>query len=117
MSDLPSPPAWASLAAAGEGAIRLPCQHHDRRWWFSDHPDEIEQAKDHCRHCPMQSPCLVGALGRHEPCGVWGGQLFENGLTIEQKRPRGRPRKHPEGTGAAAKHPRAFVEVGSERRG
>ena len=87
-------------------AVRLPCQHLDPRWWFSDRPAELELAKDHCRQCPMQSPCLVGALARREPCGVWGGQIFDNGVTIEQKRPRGRPRKYPDGTGRAAKHPR-----------
>jgi WhiB family redox-sensing transcriptional regulator len=89
------PPAWASMLADGEGAVRLPCQHLDRRWWFSDRPAELERAKSHCRRCPMQSPCLVGALSRREPCGVWGGEIFDNGVIIEEKRPRGRPRKTP----------------------
>jgi WhiB family transcriptional regulator, redox-sensing transcriptional regulator len=93
MNNFPSPPAWAGAAADGVRAVRLPCQHLDRRWWFSDRPAELELAKEHCRHCPMQSPCLVGALARREPCGVWGGQIFDNGVTVEEKRPRGRPRK------------------------
>jgi WhiB family redox-sensing transcriptional regulator len=95
MNNLLGPPAWASMAADGASAVRLPCQHLDRRWWFSDRPDELERAKSHCRRCPMQSACLVGALARREPCGVWGGQIFDNGVTIAQKRPRGRPRKVP----------------------
>jgi len=35
--------------------------------------------------------CLSGALLRGEPCGVWGGEIFENGEIIPFKRPRGRP--------------------------
>ena len=37
--------------------------------------------------------CLAGALGREEPWGVWGGEIFERGAVIPRKRPRGRPRK------------------------
>jgi WhiB family transcriptional regulator, redox-sensing transcriptional regulator len=95
MNDLLGPPAWASLPADDARSVRLPCQHLDRRWWFSDSPAELERAKSHCRRCPMQSACLIGALARREPCGVWGGQIFHNGVTIEEKRRRGRPRKVP----------------------
>ncbi|MBO0692015.1 MAG: WhiB family transcriptional regulator [Acidimicrobiaceae bacterium] len=87
------PPAWAQVPADDGSAVHLPCQHLDRRWWFSERPAELELAKTHCRRCPMQSPCLIGALARREPCGVWGGQIFDNGVTIAQKRPRGRPRR------------------------
>jgi WhiB family redox-sensing transcriptional regulator len=84
----------------GARAVRLPCQHLDQRWWFSDRPAELELAKSHCRQCPMQSPCLMGAIARREYCGVWGGPIFETGAIVEFKRPRGRPRKHPEGPAA-----------------
>ena len=39
--------------------------------------------------------CLEGALDRVEPWGVWGGELIENGRIVVNKRPRGRPPKHP----------------------
>ena len=36
---------------------------------------------------------LAGALDRGEPWGVWGGEIFDRGVVIARKRPRGRPRK------------------------
>jgi hypothetical protein len=35
---------------------------------------------------------LDAALSRQEPCGVWGGELFEDGVVIARKRTVGRPR-------------------------
>jgi hypothetical protein len=40
----------------------------------------------------MRAACLEGALSRSEPCGVWGGELFEDGKVIQTKRAPGRPR-------------------------
>ena len=37
---------------------------------------------------------LAGAVERREPWGVWGGELFQAGVVIARKRPRGRPRKN-----------------------
>jgi hypothetical protein len=34
------------------------------------------------------------ALERREPWGVWGGQLFIQGVVVPRKRPVGRPRKN-----------------------
>ena len=39
----------------------------------------------------MKAACLEGALDRSEPCGVWGGELIEDGAVIERKRRPGRP--------------------------
>ena len=61
--------------------------------FFSDQLDAIARAKAVCRGCDQLEPCLQGALARREPCGVWGGELFANGLVLAHKRPRGRPRK------------------------
>ena len=63
--------------------------------FFSEQIDDIARAKEICARCPLIEPCLVGALERREPWGVWGGQLFFNGKILAQKRKRGRPRKHP----------------------
>jgi WhiB family redox-sensing transcriptional regulator len=35
---------------------------------------------------------LQGALSRKEPCGIWGGELFEDGVVIAAKRLPGRPK-------------------------
>jgi WhiB family redox-sensing transcriptional regulator len=40
----------------------------------------------------MKANCLSGALSRKEPTGVWGGELFEDGRVIAEKRAPGRPR-------------------------
>ncbi len=63
--------------------------------FFSQRPRDIARAKLVCASCPVMTPCLEGALLRHEPWGVWGGQLFEHGRIVATKRPRGRPRKVP----------------------
>jgi len=61
--------------------------------FFSDQLDAIARAKEICRGCSQLDPCLEGARIRREPCGVWGGELFANGVVLAHKRPRGRPRK------------------------
>ena len=73
--------------------VGLPCQVRDADLWFAETPVELELAKSLCETCPAQRACLLGALERSEPCGVWGGEIFERGSIIARKRPRGRPRK------------------------
>ena len=65
------------------------------RLFFSDQLDEIAIARAICRTCSEIEPCLQGAMERRETAGVWGGELFLNGVVLANKRPRGRPRKHP----------------------
>lgn len=72
----------------------FPCQHESADLWFSDLPAELEQAKAHCRGCPVRLACLAGAVERREPCGVWGGEIFDKGVVVARKRPRGRPPKN-----------------------
>ncbi|WP_460545374.1 WhiB family transcriptional regulator [Glycomyces halotolerans] len=71
----------------------LPCREYDADLWFSESPTELEFAKALCTDCPVRVECLAGALERHEPWGVWGGEIFEKGGVVARKRPRGRPRK------------------------
>ena len=71
----------------------LPCHTHDPELFFAELPADVEYAKALCRTCPLQAMCLDGALERREPWGVWGGELFLQGVVIPRKRPRGRPRK------------------------
>ena len=70
----------------------LPCQREDPELWFSEQPADLEQAKVHCRRCPVRGFCLSGAVERHEPYGVWGGEIFHHGTITAQKKARGRPR-------------------------
>jgi WhiB family redox-sensing transcriptional regulator len=71
----------------------LPCRANDPELWFAESPADVEFAKALCVDCPVRELCLDGALERREPWGVWGGQLFLQGVVIPRKRPRGRPRK------------------------
>lgn len=73
--------------------LGLPCQVHDPDLWFAEAPAALEFAKTLCAGCPAQQTCLAGALDRGEPCGVWGGQIFQRGRIVSHKRARGRPRK------------------------
>lgn len=61
--------------------------------FFSEDFYEIARAKAICSACPVMSECFEAAKSRHEPWGVWGGELFENGRVCRDKRPRGRPPK------------------------
>lgn len=61
--------------------------------FFSEELQDIATAKRICADCPVMADCLEGALERHEPYGVWGGQLFLNGKVLTSKRRRGRPPK------------------------
>lgn len=94
MSQIGSVRTATSLAVlviqAAEMSGPLPCAQSS--WlWFSDVPADLELAKAACRRCPLRRPCLAGAVERGEACGVWGGEIFESGVIIAQKRPRGRP--------------------------
>lgn len=71
----------------------LPCRVLDPDLWFAESPTQLEHAKTLCAECPVRSACLAGALDRGEPWGVWGGEIFDHGVVIARKRPRGRPRK------------------------
>lgn len=71
----------------------VPCHDGDPELWFADTPHGVEAAKELCRSCPLREACLAGARERSEPWGVWGGELFEQGVVVPRKRPRGRPRK------------------------
>ena len=80
-------------AAALVDDALLPCRTNDAELWFAESPSDVEYAKSLCQGCPVQAMCLDGALERREPWGVWGGELFLQGVVIPRKRPRGRPRK------------------------
>ena len=86
--------------AQGAGRRALPCRVQDPELWFAESPAQLEQAKSLCVQCPVRSACLAGALDRAEPWGVWGGEIFDHGVVIARKRPRGRPRKEPAGAAA-----------------
>lgn len=71
----------------------MPCRSSDPELFFAESPAQVEFAKSICTACPIREACLSGALERKEPWGVWGGELFVQGLIVARKRPRGRPRK------------------------
>lgn len=79
---------FASLVAG-----LLPCRSNDPELWFAEQAHDIEQAKAMCRECPLMAACLSGAIDRAEPWGVWGGEVFVDGVVVARKRGRGRPRK------------------------
>lgn len=84
-----------SLAALTDRVIdeALPCRVNDPELFFAESPADVELAKALCATCPARRDCLAGALERHEPWGVWGGEWFVQGVVVPRKRPRGRPRK------------------------
>ncbi len=91
--DSPRPPGDVSVrrpvarCADGHGTLSA--------LFFSDNVIDIARAKAMCGLCPLSVDCLAGALEREEPWGVWGGELLSGGRIIANKRPCGRPPKHP----------------------
>ena len=81
------------LDAAPHAGLDLPCRSGDADLWFAEAPAELERAKALCTGCPIRAACLAGALEREEPWGVWGGEIFQHGVVVPRKRPRGRPSK------------------------
>jgi WhiB family redox-sensing transcriptional regulator len=82
------------LDSSGVDETQLPCRANDAELFFAESPSDVELAKALCQGCPVRAECLAGALERREPWGVWGGELFLQGVVIPRKRPRGRPRKN-----------------------
>lgn len=70
-----------------------PCERLGPALWFSALPADLDLAKAFCRNCTVRTPCLADALERREPHGVWGGEIFDRGVVVPRKRPRGRPPK------------------------
>lgn len=73
----------------------VPCRSYDPEVFFAEAPADVEYAKSLCGTCPLREACFAGAKDRREPWGVWGGELFVQGVVVARKRPRGRPRKNP----------------------
>lgn len=80
-----------TFAYDNDKSLTLPCHVADPELFFSETDQGIAEAKALCGRCPVRNKCLEGALSRQEPCGVWGGQLIEDGVIIERKRRAGRP--------------------------
>ena len=91
----------------------LPCRRESPQLWFSDLPADLQLAKAYCRPCPIP-PGLPGrAVERHEPHGVWGGEIFTSGAIIAEKSSAaGRARSRAPGPG-----PRPAPGSGPVRRG
>ena len=83
----------APFSAGRVDEDQLPCRINDPELFFAESPTDVELAKALCVDCPVRAECRTGALDRREPWGVWGGELFLQGVVIPRKRPRGRPRK------------------------
>jgi len=86
-------PTLVPTQRGGSPAGPIPCRQQDPDLWFAESPARLEAAKALCRECPVRSGCLAGALTRGEPWGVWGGEIFQNGVVVAVKRSRGRPPK------------------------
>lgn len=63
--------------------------------YFSEDLSDIAAAQAICAGCPVRLECLEGAIARHEPWGVWGGQMFLDGRILASRRRKGRPSRQP----------------------
>jgi WhiB family redox-sensing transcriptional regulator len=81
------------IADFEQNGAAIPCRAANPELFFAESPEDVERAKSLCAGCPVRLVCIAGALERREPWGVWGGELFVQGVVVPRKRPRGRPRK------------------------
>lgn len=94
LTSAPTPTETETFASPStELLAKIPCRAFDAELFFAESPADVEYAKSLCQNCPIRTACLAGALERSEPWGVWGGELFVQGVVVPRKRPRGRPRK------------------------
>ena len=63
--------------------------------FFSEEPLDIARAKAVSAPCIARTQCLAAAIEREEPCGVWGGEIFVDGVPVAEKHRRGRPPRIP----------------------
>ncbi|MEU5426911.1 WhiB family transcriptional regulator [Streptomyces olivoreticuli] len=107
-----------TLERAGSWQDRSFCTRPevDGRWWHSDMPDELEMARQWCRHCPVLQQCLDSTMAAEGNApvrgrfGIFGGlngkeryALYASG-TAPQRGSRnvgGRPRSAPCGSESA----------------
>ena len=61
--------------------------------FFPETTEQLAVAQSLCARCPVAATCLEQALTLGVSDGVWGGQLFERGRPVTEKRRPGRPRK------------------------
>jgi WhiB family redox-sensing transcriptional regulator len=101
------PDAMIGITELSNYETKLPCHLVNPETFFAESKAEISYAKALCGECPMQARCLEGALSRGEPCGIWGGELFEDGRVIQEKRAPGRPRLIPIDTSAELEEAKA----------
>jgi hypothetical protein len=64
----------------------LPCRESPHLFW-SENPTELMDAKVLCRGCRLRTECLIGAMQRGEPGGVWGGELLFRGAVVTTANP------------------------------
>lgn len=61
--------------------------------FFPETPEQLALAQALCGRCPVAAACLARASELGVTDGVWGGQLFQRGRVVAEKRHPGRPRR------------------------
>jgi len=52
------------------------CTQTDPELFFSEKWEDVEQARDICKRCPIMEDCLEQAMRENIPFGVWGGATY-----------------------------------------
>jgi hypothetical protein len=71
---------------AGQWLKRAACKEDPEAMFPSSNEDEIEDAKAHCRRCPIIQLCGQWALEHREEYGVWGGLSEAERRTLLRRR-------------------------------
>ncbi|HEX9995299.1 MAG TPA: WhiB family transcriptional regulator [Acidimicrobiales bacterium] len=78
-------PSWRDFAACADPSV-------DRSVFFPEDKDAkaAAEAKQVCRRCPAREACLLDALDRNEPAGIWGGAAEPDFRLLRRARAAGR---------------------------
>lgn len=80
-----SPPPPLEPAGDDDWRKRAQCRDRDPEMFFAEGHRTVKAAKAVCRSgCPVRAQCLAYALDSRQPYGVWGGELFVNGVVVNR---------------------------------
>lgn len=75
--DAPTLTELLESAATGEPSAAMACSGLPPSWFFPERDDGTDnhgaRAKAACAVCPVREACLLSAVQRNEPAGIWGG--------------------------------------------
>jgi hypothetical protein len=73
---------WKSWKELGEWSDWALCAEVDPELWYPhENANLVNDAKAICEGCPVREECLLDAIDRDDPWGIWGGLTYPERIT------------------------------------